>query len=60
MDYCYGCKENHDTNTSNYCIILYQGKNSKCPCAECIIKPMCSDYCDDWDKLFDICMGFNE
>lgn len=49
---CFSCIMN------DYCLIRKYGNISSCPCIQCLVKPMCSDMCEErkefrrYSKLF--------
>jgi hypothetical protein len=51
---CKGCKTKIDASQFirvNKCIIRTNTPNKNCPCEVCVIKPMCSDQCEDFYNL---------
>jgi hypothetical protein len=46
-DPCDGCIEDIDQ-----CTIHYVNKQEKCPCKECLLKPMCRNPCKAFDQLW--------
>ena len=43
-DICKGC---HLIKEQDGCIYRYKGLEHLCPCTECLVKPMCSDVCQE-------------
>lgn len=52
-DYCEGCRTYTygETYKNRYCSYARFNQNSECPCAECVIKVMCLDSCEDFDHF---------
>lgn len=53
---CKGCADETSTS-SKECYIRNSGTQDdvqNCPCKECLIKPMCHEACEDYEKLSDI------
>ena len=52
---CRGCNSAKFIETDGMCLFLDAYKHNiegTCPCTSCIIKPMCSDACPKFQKLY--------
>jgi hypothetical protein len=49
---CSGCLsvELIENSPITKCAVLYEKDNRMCPCAQCIIKMMCENPCEDFEK----------
>ena len=49
---CRGCKVNPEI-----CGMISTNNQGICPCIECLVKPMCTDQCYDYDNIFSRAIG---
>ncbi len=48
VDLCKGCSlRNSKRTTVDYCFFRSYRHQDKCPCIQCLVKPMCTRACED-------------
>jgi len=55
---CYGCLELFRKDVQ--CIINVVDGEEKCPCAECLVKMICSNPCEEFRKEYEMCSVTNQ
>ena len=47
---CKGCITDHYETGTHHCYWDYYNKDGTCPCSNCLVKMMCNEACDEFEK----------
>ena len=54
---CEGCNTHSDEGPPNGCCYREYNEDNSCPCINCLVKMICNDPCDYYEKWVDIAIG---